>query len=247
MLKYPFVISFFSTVLLYLSLGLLFFYLKHLYIGTEQKPQEKTISFSLASYEPEIIPPVELPVEEPVEEPVIEPVKEEEPLVEEVETEEPVVEEVIPEPIKTKVIPKPVVKKIVKKKVVKKKVIKKKKVQKKTVKKKVVKRKAPTKKVSSKKQVSPAKKNAFLSRIRSKINKNKTYPRIAQRRGMQGSVKVQFTILANGKVGHISVSGPKVFHNSAKSAVKNAFPISTKNAPISLPMTVNFTLSYKIR
>jgi len=261
--KYPFLISFFSTALLYLSLGILFFYLQHLYIGAEQKPQEKTISFSLASYEPEMIPPVELPVEEPVKEPVVEPIKEEEPLVEEVEPEELVVEKVIPEPIIKKIItkkivdqnitkPKPVVKKIVKKKVAKKKVIKKKRVKKKSTKKKstkkkVTKRKTTTKKASSKKKASPAKKNAFLSRIRSKINKNKTYPRIAQRRGMQGSVKVKFTILSNGKVGNISVSGSKVFHKSAKSAVKNAFPISARNAPVSLPMTVNFTLRYQIR
>jgi len=64
---------------------------------------------------------------------------------------------------------------------------------------------------------------------------------------MQGKVKVRFTILANGNVGHISVKGPKVFHNSARYAVKKAFPISTKNAPISLPTSVNLTLHYQLR
>ena len=74
-----------------------------------------------------------------------------------------------------------------------------------------------------------------------KIDRNKFYPRIAKKRGMQGSVKVKFTILANGNVGHISVSGPKVFHNSARNAVKKAFPIDAKKSPISLPTSVNVT------
>jgi protein TonB len=214
----------FYTVLLFAI-----FYAQSLHVGTEQKPQEQIITFKLSEYEPAVIPPEELPIEEP------EPVEEVEP---EEPVEEEVLEEVIPEPVVENIIskPKPIAKQIVKKKV-----------QKKKVKKKYVKKKTLKRKPSSKRRVSPAKKNAYLARIRAKINKNKTYPRIAQRRGMQGSVKVRFTILKNGRVGNISVSGSKVFHKSAKSAVKKSFPISVKNAPISLPTTVNFTLRYQIR
>ncbi len=64
---------------------------------------------------------------------------------------------------------------------------------------------------------------------------------------MQGNVKVKFTILSSGKVGNISVSGPKVFHKSARNAVKSAFPINTKNAPIALPKSINITLRYQLR
>ena len=232
----------------YITIGVLFFYLQHHYVGTEQKPQEKTISFSLATYEPEILPPIEEPIKE---EPIPEPIEEVEPEAEEPEVEEAaVVEEVIPEPIVEKIIakPKPVIKKVVKKKIIKKKRIKKKKIaKKKRVKKKAVKRKVRTKNPSTRKKASPAKKNAFLSAIRNKINRNKTYPRIAQRRGMQGSVKVQFTILRNGHVSNIKITGKKIFHKSARNAVKKAFPINAKNAPLSLPSTVNVTLRYQIR
>jgi protein TonB len=86
-----------------------------------------------------------------------------------------------------------------------------------------------------------------LASLRAKINRKKSYPRIAQKRGMQGTVKIRFTILRNGHVGNITVSGPKVFHNSAKGAVKKAFPISVKNAPLRLPTTVNLSLRYKLR
>ena len=227
---------------MYALLGLPFFYLLTQAIGTEQKPEEKTISFSLSEYEPEVIPPVQ----EPIPEEIIEPKPiETEPL--EVVKEEPTVEEIVPEPIVKKVIKKVVKKKPVlkKKKIVKKKVQKKIKKRVKIVSKKKVQKKKN--KAQAKKRASPAKKNRFLNQIRTKINRNKAYPRIAQRRGMQGSVKVRFTILRNGQVGKISVSGPKVFHTSAKSAVKKAFPINVKSTPISLPTTVNVTLKYKIR
>ena len=203
---------------MYALLGLPFFYLLTQAIGTEQKPEEKTISFSLSEYKSEVISPVEEPIEpEPLE------VKE--------------------EPIVEKVIPKPMVKKVIKRVMRKKPVLKKKRIVKKKVKKRVKKRN----KAQVKKRASPAQKNRFLNQLRAKINHNKDYPRIAQRRGMQGSVKVRFTILRNGQVGNVSVSGPKVFHASAKSAVQKAFPINVKNAPIFLPKTVNVTLRYQLR
>ena len=64
---------------------------------------------------------------------------------------------------------------------------------------------------------------------------------------MQGSVKVTFTVSRSGNVSNISLNGPKVFHNSARHAVKSAFPISVKNVPVHLPATVNVTLQYKFR
>ena len=241
--------TFFSTILLYLGMVALFISFRHTFVGTEEKPQEKIISFSLAAYEPEVLPPVEVPpVKEfvPEPEPIVEKVIPEEPLIE-----KPVIEEPKPEPIIEKAIPKP---SSVKKKVLKKPKQKSEKVLKKKVKKRVhqkrvahkIRKKAKTNKMASKPQASPAKKNRFLNQLRAKINRYKTYPRIAQRRGMQGTVTVKFTILANGQLGNISVSGPKAFYRSVKSAVKKAFPIAVQNAPLSLPTTVNLTLRYQL-
>jgi len=63
---------------------------------------------------------------------------------------------------------------------------------------------------------------------------------------MQGVVKVKFTILKNGNVSNITMSGSKIFHRSVKKAIKSAFPIS-KKAPLPLPTTVNLTLRYRLR
>ena len=118
--------------------------------------------------------------------------------------------------------------------------------------KKRVRKKVPPKTTKSAKRTSisrncAAKKNQFLSKVREEINRHKSYPKIARRRGMQGLIKVKFTILANGNVGYIFVSGPKVFHNSAKYAVKSAFPVNIKHVPMPLPQSVNVTLHYQLR
>lgn len=249
MLKHRFFISFLSTVFLYAIFGLVFLYLLKTTTLSEENSQEKALTFSLSEY----IPQEDIPIEETVEE-IIEPQKEEvvepEPMVEKIQ-EEPKVEEKLPEPPEEKIIPKP--KPTVKKKpVIKKKKVKKRKPKK--VKKSVSKRKRTnTKAVGTSaqhtmpKSVSNAAKNRFLNQIRRKIDRSKTYPRAAKRRGMQGSVKVKFTIFSNGQVGNIRLSGSKLFYSSARNAVKKAFPINVKNAPISLPQTVNVTLHYQLR
>jgi len=245
------------------ALGIsLFFYAQSRYLVSIKKSEEKTLQLCM-SFQPEVISTVEQveqeeieevkEVEKPVveEEPVVEekPVIEEEPIVEPEVIEEPIEEkkpeikeEVIPEPIVPKVTPKPVKKEVKKKPEVKKKT-KKKTVQKKTAKKKQIRQKASARKIQS----SPAQKNQFLANIREKINTHKSYPRVAKKRGMQGTVDVSFTILSDGNVGNIMVNGPKIFHKSAQIAVKSAFPINIKNAPISLPMSINIKLRYQIR
>ena len=204
-----------------------------------QKEKAEVINLSLSQFVPEVIEqPLEPEVEEVIEEPEPEPEPE---IVEPEPIPEPVIEKpvMVPVPVVKKIEIKPKIKKIVKKKKPKKVVKKKKK------KKKQATRASSRRATSS--RVNPNKKSAFLSKIRAKINRAKSYPRIAKRRGMQGVLKVRFVILKNGRVGNISVKGPKVFHSSAKRAVKKAFPINTKNAPLSLPASVNLSLRYQLK
>ncbi len=229
-------ISFLLTILIYAVLFGSYFYLMTRHILDDRQAQDRTIQLSLAEFIPEVVP-VE---EEEEEEEIVEKEPEPEPVVKE----EPVIEEVLPEPVIPKVIPKPVVKKPEVKK-------KKKPKKKKTKKKKVKKRSAVSTSRGVKRQgsghASTAQKNRFMATVRQRINRNKSYPRIARKRGMQGSVKVRFTILRNGNVAHISIKGPKVFHSSARRAIEKSFPISTKNVPVSLPKTVSLTLRYQLR
>jgi len=241
--KHRYKVSFSITTLIYVSLFLTYVVMMGQHFIVSQKEKDKTINLSLSQFVPEVI-------EEPKEEEVEPPVEEEV----EPEPEPEIVEpEPIPEPIVEKKFVEvvPVVKKVEKKpepKKIKKKIVKKKskKITKKKVKKKKKASRASSRRATSS-RVNPNKKSQFLASLRAKINRKKSYPRIAQKRGMQGTIKIRFTILRNGRVGNISVKGPKVFHNSAKSAVKKAFPINVKNAPLSLPTTVNLSLRYKLR
>ena len=201
---------------------------------TDQTAQDSSIQLCISEFVPE--------VKEVEEEPVVE--EEPEPEPEPIVKEEPVVEKIVPEPVKPKAIPIPEVKKPVVKK-------KKRKKKKKVTKKRVKKRTVTNSRIGVRRQgsghASVSQKNRFLVTVRQRINRNKSYPRIAKRRGMQGAVKVRFTIFSNGQVGNISVKGPKVFHSSARRAIEKSFPISTKNIPVSLPKTVNLTLRYQLR
>lgn len=249
MLKNRHFISYFITTLVYVSVVALIFYVQSHILVSAKASEEKTLNMALSEFVPEVLPPVEK-VEEPVK---IKPVIEEEPIVEPEAVEEPnIEEELMPEPIVEKVTALPVVKKVKKKpgikKKTKKKKITKKKVTKKRVKKKKVKKKQKSQKPAARKsKASKAAKNQFLAKIRATINKHKSYPKIAKRRRIQGSIKAKFTILSSGKVGNISLFGPKIFHASARKAVKSAFPVNAKKAPISLPQTINLTLRYQLR
>ncbi len=235
MLKNRHFIAYFSTTLLYATIIGLFFYIQQQIKISTERSQEKVMQVLLSDFVPEILPVEEIPV---VKEEVVEPVPEE--IVEE-QIPEPIVKPLLPLP--KPITPEPIIEKP-KKKIEVKKIIKKKP-------KKIVKKKKPIKKASrassQKTQANPEKVNRFYKKIRVKINQNKSYPKIAKRRRMQGSVKVTFTVLRSGKVSNILLNGPKVFQNSARHAVKSAFPISVANIPVTLPATVHITLRYQIR
>jgi len=88
-------------------------------------------------------------------------------------------------------------------------------------------------------------KNSFLARLKSRINQNKRYPRIAERRGITGTVRARFTILRNGGVGNISLSGATPFYRSTKSAIERSFPINPTKVPFSLPYRTGLVMRYK--
>ena len=221
-------ISYFITSLLYVGLAFAYFYSQSQHIVSSKKMEEKVIKMSLSTFEPEVVPPPKKIIEEVIEIPIV--------------------EKVVKKPKIQKL--KPIIKKRVikpKKKIVKKRVVKKKKTIKKHVVKKTSTKKRTDKKVVSKKKTSTAQKRKVINEIRAKIDRNKIYPRIAKKRGMQGSVKVKFTILPNGHVSNINITGKKVFYRSVRKAIEKVFPINPKNVSFSLPSTLTLTLHYRLR
>ena len=239
MSKYRYWISFLVTTLFYILLAVtLLYFQQNIYIS-DKKPAEKTIHLSLSAYAAPVTKEAKNRVKEKI------PLQAETP-------NSPVVKNII----------KPTLATLPKKEAQKRQAVKPKQVKKKTsAKKKPQIRKVPKKKKVLKKQnvnrhgagkirkqQSLAKhRERFLSKIRETINQNKHYPAVAKRRRIQGSVRVQFTILSNGDIGNMKLSGAKFFYKSAKKAVKSAFPVSVKNISISLPKTVTITLHYRLK
>lgn len=227
-MKHRNTLSFLITSAFYIAFGSTLYFFQNKYETVSPCKQDQTIQISLSEFTPEVEDPK--PEEEPVKEET-EPEKEPEKVLE--EKPEPV-EEVIVPPVKPEVKPKPIVKK--------------EKPKKKKVSKKKRKRKPKKKqKANTSRAVSTAEINRLYAQVRHRINKHKSYPKTALRRRMQGSVKVSFTILKNGTVSNVRVSGPKIFHKSARTAVKSAAPFPTKAFKVSLPKSITITLHYKIR
>ena len=66
----------------------------------------------------------------------------------------------------------------------------------------------------------------YFKLIRETVNNHKIYPNKARRRGIQGSIKVKFTISKDGFLKNINIlSGKKVFYNSVKKAITESFPL----------------------
>jgi TonB family protein len=89
--------------------------------------------------------------------------------------------------------------------------------------------------------------NLFFKELKRGIAQNKLYPARARRRGVEGRVKISFTIEQNGSISNIRLKGKRVFFRSAKMAILKSQPIDTKDVPLNLPINVSLTLSYRLK
>ncbi len=93
-----------------------------------------------------------------------------------------------------------------------------------------------------------AKQNLFLALIKETINKNKRYPKVAIRRGIEGFVEIEFKLLRNGQVISVNIlNGKKIFYKATKKAISKSFPISIPNKlKESFPMTFKLKVIYNL-
>ena len=92
--------------------------------------------------------------------------------------------------------------------------------------------------------------DTYYGRIRQIIDSNKRYPLLARQRKIEGSPKVQFTILKNGIVEKISVisSGHRILDREARLIIKISstfpeIPSSMNKNYIDLTIPINFKLN----
>lgn len=93
-----------------------------------------------------------------------------------------------------------------------------------------------------------AKKELFISSLIKQINSNKSYPRSARRRCIEGNVDVEFTILADGNVEDVNIlSGKNVFKNSTIQAIKKSFPVAIDSSLFSFPKKFKIKIAYILK
>ena len=91
-------------------------------------------------------------------------------------------------------------------------------------------------------------KQEYLRRLMAHIESYKHYPRAARRRGIEGEVKVRFTLHAAGKVSSLDVGGEQgVLVVAAREAVEAAEPMPSPPEALPLPWEVSFTMRFTLR
>lgn len=91
-------------------------------------------------------------------------------------------------------------------------------------------------------------KNDYIAKVKKTINSNKFYPNSARRRGIEGSVKVEFTIQNNGKLTMVKIiQGKKIFFKAAKEAILNSFPIQGYKDNKIFPINLTLVLKYNLK
>jgi protein TonB len=91
------------------------------------------------------------------------------------------------------------------------------------------------------------KKNLYFTTLKNKIERCKSYPIMAKRRGIKGNVRVQFTLTSNGALKTITIlSGSKIFHSSIKSAISAALPYSPPQGVMIGNQPITLTVEYSL-
>jgi len=123
----------------------------------------------------------------------------------------------------------------------------------KIVKKIYIKKKISNKKLTSNtteitNNITEAKKQNFIADLIKRINRNKSYPRVARRRSIQGTIEMKFIIQMDGRVKDIQViSGKNIFKKSAIKAIKSSFPINIDAKLFSFPKNFKIKINYILK
>ena len=93
-----------------------------------------------------------------------------------------------------------------------------------------------------------AKQREFIEHLIKKINSNKSYPRMARRRGVEGVVDVKFTILSDGSVENIQiVEGRSIFKKATIQAIERSFPIEVDSSIFDFPEIFKVKIAYVLK
>ena len=232
-----YLVSFFITLLLYISFITLYLY------GSKPKIEQQSAKKSYTRVNITILS------KKPPQKKIVKKIKK-------VKPKSKIKDKLKPKKIIKKVVKKSHIKKVIKKPIRKKKNIKK---QKKITKPKkqqdfIPKQQIKQKQTKSKtgvnnkdKKLIELKKQKYYQLIKETIQSNKEYPRKAIRRGIEGAIKVDFVISKDGKLLDINIiDGDKIFYRSTTKAIEDSFPIKLDKKIFTKDFHLTLTLIYHL-
>ncbi|MCF6765304.1 TonB family protein [Thiotrichales bacterium 19S3-7] len=98
-------------------------------------------------------------------------------------------------------------------------------------------------------KVSGEKYNALVNFLYQRINQYKRYPKLAYKLGIEGDVKVSFTLLPNGQIDHLTIkhsSHSDVLDLAAIDTIKKAQPFRIASKYLSVAQNFNLVIHYQL-
>lgn len=91
------------------------------------------------------------------------------------------------------------------------------------------------------------KQQSYFQRLKERINQHKDYPKIAQKRNIEGSVMVEFTISAKGELlSYTIIDGQTLFIKSAEEAIVKSFPFPVEEELFTQSQTIQIKIVYSL-
>jgi protein TonB len=87
----------------------------------------------------------------------------------------------------------------------------------------------------------------YLALVMQRVERHKNYPRVARRRGLEGSVRIRFQIAADGSVRALNLEdGHSLLQAAARRAVENAMPFPPPPPGAAKPCPIAFTMLFEL-
>lgn len=111
---------------------------------------------------------------------------------------------------------------------------------------------APKEEVAASKQTDSqalhVKQKSYLQDLRERINGHKAYPKMAQKRNIEGNVMVEFTISTKGELlSYAIIEGQTLFMKSAEEAIVKSFPFFMEEELFTHNQTIKIEIVYALK
>jgi len=100
---------------------------------------------------------------------------------------------------------------------------------------------------SSRAGVLPPEYDAFVRALRQRIQERLEYPRLAVRRGLEGTVEIELHLGPDGRVAEVRAEGAELLREAAIRAVRDATPFPFPPDLVPRPLLIRLPVRFELR